>query len=193
MPRKFRVIVDPGAVLAFAAVICLFETDMLICLALSVLCHEAGHFFALGLFHVRVESLSVSATGLSANFARAELSYWAEALCVLAGPVFGTILAFAAASAGIYLLAGISLLLTLFNLIPAYPLDGGRLAELILSYIFGADAGDRAARYVGAVTSFLVFAAGIYMCYFMRAGLTLVFIGAWLIAEYCKIFDCSVK
>jgi stage IV sporulation protein FB len=193
MQRGFKVVVSPGALLIIAAAICFLDTDMLICLALSVFCHEAGHFLALKLFHTPVRSLSVTITGLSAVCDRTELTYGAEALCVLAGPLFGALLAFSAAAAGYNLLAGVSMLLTLFNLIPVYPLDGGRLLELIMSYIFGVATGEKVARTVGAAVSFLLFVLGIYMCLFMRGGLTLPLLGAWLLSDCCKTSSFSVK
>ena len=53
----------------------------------------------------------------------------------MAGPIAGLLYAWIAARFGSTgeLSAGISLLLSAFNLIPAFPLDGGRAAEALLS------------------------------------------------------------
>ena len=113
---------------------------------------------------------------------------------VLTGVFFGASAALAAAGApGLVVLAaewlaGVNLLLLVFNLVPAFPLDGGR----ILRGILWARRGDRsratiAAARAGRVFAFLLVALGL-VDFFATSdfgGVWLVFIG-WFLASMAR-------
>lgn len=84
------------------------------------------------------------------------------------------------AHVGLYLLNLVSLVLLVFNLIPAYPLDGGRLLELLLARRMSAIEAKRFAVRVGVVAAI---ALGLFGVVFIEAGGWTVLI----IAVFCGL------
>ena len=122
----------PEITFGFCAVICFLAwLNWRICLWF-LLCagvHELGHLLAMRLCRVRLRGMTLSASGavIDGAFPNYALEFW----CALAGPMIGILL-------GIGLLfvlpvpAIISLLLSAINLLPLYPLDGGRMLRALL-------------------------------------------------------------
>ena len=104
-----------------------------------------------------------------------------------AGPVSGLLYAFAASYwAKLFqndtaaLSAGISLLLSLFNLLPVLPLDGGRIFSRIACMSLGYGRGERLSKNLGLVLSTALLAGGLLLMWQgMGAGLALAAI--WLL------------
>lgn len=131
------------------AVILLIDTDMvfpafLFCAAV----HELGHFVMIRLFHGSVNRFHLSAAGGMMQYQLPRLSRHADLCIALGGPVFGLLLAYGASIAHAPLIAGASLLLSVFNLLPIPPLDGGRALE---SLFFPGHAFPKAIAYFFAV------------------------------------------
>ena len=91
--------------------------------------HELGHLLAMGLCGIPILGIKFSASGavIKAVFS----DYKTEMICTFAGPVAGVIF-------GLGLLrivpgaAMVSLMLSTVNLLPLYPLDGGRVLKAIM-------------------------------------------------------------
>ena len=119
----------------------------------SLLCaailHELGHLTVLRLFGGRVSHLSISPFGAKLTVANGQcLSYGAEILSTLAGPAVNLAFALILSLLGArwdeaYVFAGAQLVLGLFNLIPARPLDGGRILWLVIAWITEPFTADR--------------------------------------------------
>jgi Zn-dependent protease len=120
----------PGALL-WAALYLLLTPRELASLLLAVAAHEAGHIAALGLLDAGVDALCLTGTGLCLAPRRA-LSPGGEALAALAGPAAGAVWAVAAHALGLELSCAISLVLTVYNLLPLSFLDGGRALAAVL-------------------------------------------------------------
>ena len=123
----------------FCAVVCVLAwLDWHICLRFLVcaLCHELGHLIAIWLFHIKVRSFKLSATGAVIDIDLCNSK--TELICASAGPATGVILGFALLQHDPQT-AMISFLLSVFNLLPIYPLDGGRMLRAFLSMYLSED------------------------------------------------------
>ncbi len=92
--------------------------------------HELGHLAALTAFGITITQIRLGALG--AVMRTEPMSHPVEAVCALAGPTVNLFCFWALRS---YLpgAALVSLLLGCYNLLPVYPLDGGRALRAILS------------------------------------------------------------
>ena len=122
-----RMEADGGFFLVLALMLLLFPLGLVAGIVLAALIHECGHLMA-----VRLTGGSVLAIRLHAGGARidtAPMEPGKAALCALAGPAAGALTIFAWRFFPKLALAG--LVQTVFNLLPIYPLDGGRVARNI--------------------------------------------------------------
>ena len=117
--------------------------------------HEAGHCLVLLWNGADIRKLRIGVLGAVLETDSGELSYGAEFLAVLAGPAANL-----AAAAVLALLEhppvvgiGVHLVLAAFNLLPLYPLDGGRALELMIAWAAGPAAGARAVRWCTVATA----------------------------------------
>lgn len=114
-------IITPGGALSLAMFL-LMDGPLLWALLSAAAVHELGHILALRLCGARVVQLRMELCGLC--LVSTALSHVREEFfCALAGPALGLLWAYAAPWP---LTSGFSLLLSLYNLLPALPLDGGR-------------------------------------------------------------------
>ena len=113
---------DRGFFPVLALMLLLFPLRFLVGVLLAALIHELGHLLALKIAGGRVLSIRLRSCG--ARIEAAPMSPGRTALCALAGPAAGALTIFAWKTFPELALAG--LVQTVFNLIPVYPLDGGR-------------------------------------------------------------------
>ena len=150
-----RLTIPPGPLLVLAVVYFLDDSGIVSAMLPAVLFHELGHIAALRICGLNIERLTLGYLGLRLDYSgyasRSRLLFAA-----LAGPFAGLLYTVLAANGGIFWRksAALSLLLTLFNLLPALPLDGGRAAELVF--------GETAAAVTGRVTALLLTALGLW-------------------------------
>ena len=117
---------------AVCAALCLYYRGgpaLLPTAALPVAAHELSHLLALRIAGLRVTGFGLEPRGLCIRYDGdgAELK---QIICALAGPLGGALYALFASRSQLSWLrdsAGLSLLLTAFNLLPILPLDGGRV------------------------------------------------------------------
>ena len=119
-----RVNVRDGFWVLLAALWCVDEDNLLPLFLTAALVHEAGHAAALYLAGGRLRQLTLTACGAVMQ-AALPCGRFACAAVSLAGPAAGFALTIAARACGGWRLAGASALLSLFNLLPLPPLDGG--------------------------------------------------------------------
>lgn len=134
--NRLKLELQPDGLLLLALLYFVGDSGTLLALAAAVAVHEWGHGAALRLCGCRVSRIRVDITGLCMDYSRAVLTAWQEFCCAGAGPAAGIALALMASFWGNWLenafllrLAGISWVLSLFNLLPVRPLDGWRMVR----------------------------------------------------------------
>jgi Zn-dependent protease/CBS domain-containing protein len=164
-------------------------------LFVSVLLHELGHSVVAMRYKIPVRKITLFIFGGVAEIGTEPPTPVAEFLIAIAGPIvsftlaalFATLELGAGALAPIFVLAKylafINGTLALFNLIPGFPLDGGRVFRAVLWGITGSlSRATEIAANLGRVIAFLFVAFGLWQTFTGDlSGLWIVFIGWFLL------------
>lgn len=166
-------------VIAFAAAFYFLDIRFLIAVVFAATVHELGHILALKISGFDIRRVSVGAQGLCIDYSGTG-SVCAHAIVAAAGPMAGLLLALAATNtanltglAWFRLLSGVSLTLTVFNVLPFLPLDGGRIVLALLSALIGDDCAERVMAAVSYGAAVIILVSG--AVHFARGG------GVWLL------------
>lgn len=176
---------SPVMLIAFAAAVYFLDFRFLIAVAVAATVHELGHIMALRLSGFVIGRVSIGAQGLCIDYSGTG-STCAHAVVAAAGPVAGFLLARVALNtanltgfAWFELLSGVSLTLTVFNILPFLPLDGGRIVLALLSALVGDAHAERVMAAVSCGAAVIIFVSG--AVHFMRGGgVRLLAMGLWL-------------
>ena len=154
----------------FYTVICislLNSGQLLSKLLICSICHEAGHILMLYCVGGKADFIKLSGYGMALKYS-SKLSRVRECLVLLSGPAVNLALY-------IFFNSEISLLLFILNLLPVYPLDGGRVMSILFPNIY---------RYI-SLFCLIVFTV-ISICIIIRyKAFSLLFICIYLIIYSC--------
>ena len=167
MPRSIRlpnVSISPTFLLSIALHLYFGFSAWLKNLLLAAFLHECAHAVALWYFNVQIRSLRL--TSLGAVMRVGSISYRRELICAAAGPAMNALLA--AATILPYPLFGFcNLGLLSFNLLPLYPLDGGRIMRDMLRQRLDPDHAEAIESRIVITVSGLIMLASILFSRFM--------------------------
>ncbi len=149
-----------GVSLFFLALtLLILPIQWLVAMFLAVAVHEMGHIVAVKAFGGKIHGFFCGWDGALIH-ARLD-SRWKEVVAILAGPCAGTVLIlFSRWMPRVAILAAVQ---TLFNLLPIYPLDGGRLIRCL-------GAGKRVTVCIEYAVIISMMLVGIYLCFYLRMG-----------------------
>ncbi|MEM9782405.1 MAG: site-2 protease family protein [Pseudomonadota bacterium] len=147
-----------------------------------VILHELGHVIAAQLYGIRTPDITVLPIGGLARLERMPDKPAQELVVAIAGPLvnvaialvlFGlmgarleieTIADFQQASLSLTAqIAAVNVMLVVFNLIPAFPLDGGRIFRALLGFFMRRDRATTIAARIGQVTAVVFALAGLFL------------------------------
>jgi Zn-dependent protease len=197
-----------GAGVGVSAVV--FTLILVILIFACVLLHEFGHAFMARQHGVRVHDVSLSAIGGVARMEQLPAEPRAEVQIALAGPAAN--FALVVALAPVVLLIGVAsgfssledyastvfhpslsglattllyanVLIIVFNLLPAFPMDGGRVFRAGLTSMFGRESGTRIAVLVGEAFAVLLLLFSIFVAQSVILVLLSVFVMIMAYAE----------
>ena len=166
-----RIRVSPG----FCAMVCLLAwMNLRLCgwFLASVIVHELGHLLALRMCRASVERISLEISG--ANIQTCLTGYRQEIFCAAAGPAANCLLG-AAVLRLLPQLAVVSLLLAAVNLLPLYPLDGGRILRAALLLHCSQEKAERILHVVTAGVCCTLMVLACWITVELQAGLWPIF------------------
>jgi Zn-dependent protease len=143
----------------------------ILCAFAFVVMHELGHALMARVFGIRTRDITLYPIGGVARLERMSTRASEEILIAVAGPlvnvVLGCLLAMASIGVGalfgsnatptvfVLLLAASNVTLVLFNMIPAFPMDGGRVLRALLTLVVDYVRATEIAYYLGVVLAVL--------------------------------------
>lgn len=133
----------------------------------SVLAHELGHVAMAQRYGLKTRTIMLYPVGGAAMMELKRVSPWVDLWVSVAGPVvslglggLGLGLGWWSGSRGLWTFGQINAALGLFNLLPLYPMDGGRVLRAALIGPLGLERAHRLALTLG----YVVVAAGVLGC-----------------------------
>ena len=167
--------------------------------------HELGHLLAGVLCGMKPEKLEIKPYGVSISFKLFPKDYnikigksnkleVKKILVALAGPVTNLLIIIVSLNLPVEFFAKLmiiysNILITIFNLIPIYPLDGGRIVKSILSITFGKRKAEKYINNISFITLiFVTFVSSILIYIIENIAIFLIVIVLWImyIAEDIK-------
>lgn len=137
--RRIKWEISTAALLVFA-LLYFFDGSGIVSAAVpAIVVHELGHLLALRVCGKRISKINLGLFGLKIDYI-GELTGLSAVFCSGSGPLFGLFYAGFSTVYGSEFLqvsGSISLALSMFNLLPVLPLDGGRM----FSAVFGEQVG----------------------------------------------------
>ena len=129
----------------------------------ALIVHELGHAISAKLFGIRVGGIVLYFFGGITKMDSRPLKTWKEIPASIGGPVSNLILSFFMLLPGkaLYDFGKINLIFGLFNLLPLWPLDGGRLLRGVLSLWIPRGTATLISLFIGLFILFVFFLYGI--------------------------------
>lgn len=173
---------------------------------LSALVHELGHYFQSEKVGLKLNKIVLMPYGAIIKSNIEGVSYKDECLIALAGPLINFLVCvFFVALWWVFpetypyteLVVSANFSLAVINLLPCYPLDGGRLLLAMLSKVVKRNIAKKIVKGLGVTLALMFFATFIYSC-FTTVNFTVLFFGLFMLigavvetsdGEYVKVFE----
>lgn len=167
------------------------QLKIYVLIMIFALLHEVGHLFAGLLLKLKPKKMEINAFGLAItfegigeNFSRS--SNKKRIIIAMAGPIVNVLLIFFALflpnNMNKELIIYANLILLIVNLLPVYPLDGGRILKNILHIKLGYwESIEHMNRISNVVTVCLTILASISILYFKNIAILLIIAYLWIL------------
>ena len=127
--------------------------------------HEMAHIITIKIMKGSIIEFRLSFTGAVISFQYTKKSYLKDMLTAASGPAAGIILTGISAIRRNSLFTGTNAMLTLFNLLPVYYTDGGRIAYSLIAYCAGTRSADTGIFVCSCISSLALVILGIFISY----------------------------
>jgi Zn-dependent protease/CBS domain-containing protein len=175
-----------------------------------VLLHEFGHALAARAFGIRTPDITLLPIGGVARLQRMPDRPWQELIVALAGPLVNVVIAAVLifllgqhsalehlerlnepGAAMLAKLASVNIGLVLFNLIPAFPMDGGRVLRSLLAMALPYSRATQIAAWIGQALAFVFGFAGLFTNPMLVFIALFIFLGAQQEAALAQMRDIT--
>lgn len=174
------------------------QVNTYVVIILFAIIHEFGHVFVGIVLGMKLETIELMPYGLSISFklipkdynkkiAKGNILEVKKIFVALAGPLTNLIVIFFASKIKVDIFSNIlikyaNLLIMIFNLLPIYPLDGGRILKGILHIIIGKKEAEKYINNISLITVLIItFIASIGVYYIKNIAIFITIIFLWML------------
>lgn len=129
-----------------------------------IIMHELSHMIVALLLKIDIEEICLMPVGVNAKYL-GRISPLKELIISISGPIGSLIFAFLYNNKIYYL---INICIVIFNIIPIYPLDGGRVLRVLLKFIFGDKIGQNISTYLTNILVIIFLLVGIFIAAYYK-------------------------
>lgn len=166
-------------------------TELLILSYITAVIHECFHIIAMCFLHIPIKKVDIQPFGVCVYLKNVSVfSSYKEAIVAISGPLFNFLAALALTIIKPYFPSHyldftiyINLAMGVFNLIPALPLDGGRVLKSLLSINFGIIKAYNFMLTLSRAIIFAILAISIILLLFTSFNFSLILIGIFLLSN----------
>jgi Zn-dependent protease len=131
--------------------------DWFLSIFVAVLVHELAHTAVAKKFNHYVEHVYLDVFNGAAAIDTTYSPYNQTILIVAAGPLSNLVLWFIGSYLGLDIFSQVNMFLFIFNILPIYPMDGGRICKAICQWMTKPSIGRKINGYISIVASGLLF------------------------------------
>ena len=135
--------------------------DWFLSIFAAVLLHELAHTAVAKKLKHPVDHVYLDVFNGAAAIDTTYMAYKDTILIVLGGPLSNLVLYFIGYYLGLDIFSSVNLFLFIFNILPIYPMDGGRISKAICQWVTKPSVGRKINGYISIVTSILLFIVSI--------------------------------
>ncbi|MBQ9314059.1 MAG: site-2 protease family protein [Clostridia bacterium] len=126
-----------------------------------IIMHELAHMIVAILLKVDIEEITLLPFGATAKYS-GKMNLCKEFFIALAGPLASLLFAFIYHNDTYF---KVNLLILVFNLIPIYPLDGGRMLKVLLTCVLGKKLGVKINNLLNKIAIIFLITFAFYMAF----------------------------
>ena len=177
--QRMTVRIRPGFFFILASALLVLPFFLVISWYLAAIVHELGHYLCVKMFRKQVFQITLGPTG--ALMETEAIRPHQDLVCCLAGPLLGMLLL---CLAEIFpLLALCAFVQSTFNLLPLYPLDGGRVLYNGLLCLFRPESAKLLFKCVQFITYLLLALGAVCLTFYCHWGIWPLIVVAFLIMK----------
>lgn len=180
---KTRISISPGFCIFIAISLLLLDLRWVIGWLTASLVHELFHYITICIYKCPVSQIQIGCYGVIMNTHFPGKT--AEILCALAGPM-GSLAVIAAFRLFPYAALCATMQLS-FNLLPVYPMDGGRIIQLLLLCFFSTETSEKVMSIASIIIIAVVTFAGILLSIVLHMGMLPALVAAMLSLRIKKL------
>ena len=188
MENRGRMVLSGSFCFLASLMVVLLPLDWLLSCAGAAIFHELCHLVAIYLCSGSWQGVIVSSN--TARISLPPLAWWQELLCAIAGPVGGFLL---------WLLypvfpqiAVCGLAQSLYNLLPIYPMDGGRVLRCLAERFLKPAYSDYLCEFIGAMTKGILLAIGVFAMIWLELGAVPLLVAVAIVLKTGK-YPCNQR
>ncbi len=182
MIKRCKIHVGYDFLVLIAFLYVLDSENLLLVSLLAAFLHELGHITAMVFLKVPIAEFRLSAFGACITAENpSAISYCKEFFIALSGPLVGFLVSVISAKCHAFVFSGVNFSLSIVNMIPVPPLDGGRALRSVIGCLLPISIIDTVFRCIGVCVALVLVIVSLVFSATAQCRLTLMLFSAFFL------------